>query len=78
MKSLSRYFRRITNPGILFTTRSQVYQGYVDDPSNTDNAWYETTALNYHDSDGSSFANFPLDQVRMIYLPLPGHESNLK
>ncbi|KAL5271968.1 hypothetical protein ACHWQZ_G000234 [Mnemiopsis leidyi] len=40
-----------------------VYKGYVDDPSNTDNAWYETTALNYHDSDGSSFANFPLDQL---------------
>ncbi|XP_063691533.1 transient receptor potential cation channel subfamily M member-like 2 [Bolinopsis microptera] len=40
-----------------------VYQGYVDDPSNTDNAWFETTALSYHDSDGSSFANFPLDTI---------------
>ena len=38
----------------------QVYEGYVDDPRNTDNAWFETTAINYHDSDGSSFANFPL------------------
>ena len=48
---------------IIIKYLSQVYQGYVDDPSNTDNAWYETTALNYHDSDGSSFANFPLDTV---------------
>ena len=39
----------------------QVYKGYVDDPSNTDNAWYETTAINYHDSDGTSFAKFPME-----------------
>ena len=25
-----------------------VYQGYVDDPRNTDNAWMETTAVHYH------------------------------
>ncbi|XP_054680525.1 ADP-ribose pyrophosphatase, mitochondrial isoform X2 [Grus americana] len=26
-----------------------VYRGYVDDPRNTDNAWMETEAVNYHD-----------------------------
>lgn len=26
----------------------QVYEGYVDDPRNTDNAWMETLAVNYH------------------------------
>lgn len=31
----------------------QVFEGYADDPRNTDNAWIETTAFNYHDEDGS-------------------------
>ncbi|KAF5926690.1 hypothetical protein HPG69_001319 [Diceros bicornis minor] len=26
-----------------------IYKGYVDDPRNTDNAWMETEAVNYHD-----------------------------
>ena len=26
----------------------KIYQGYVDDPRNTDNAWMETTAINCH------------------------------
>ncbi|XP_073403462.1 ADP-ribose pyrophosphatase, mitochondrial isoform X2 [Dendrobates tinctorius] len=29
-----------------------VYKGYVDDPRNTDNAWMETQAVNYHDETG--------------------------
>ncbi|XP_068099930.1 ADP-ribose pyrophosphatase, mitochondrial isoform X2 [Hyperolius riggenbachi] len=29
-----------------------VYRGYVDDPRNTDNAWMETQAVNYHDDTG--------------------------
>jgi len=28
--------------------RKKVYQGYVDDPRNTDNAWMETTAVHFH------------------------------
>eukprot|EP00055_Hartaetosiga_balthica_P005007 m.14003 g.14003 ORF g.14003 m.14003 type:complete len:336 (+) comp4240_c0_seq1:66-1073(+) len=35
-----------------------VYQGYVDDPRNTDNAWMETTAILFHDDDGSLFSSF--------------------
>uniref|UniRef100_A0A3Q2E7M9 Nudix (nucleoside diphosphate linked moiety X)-type motif 9 n=1 Tax=Cyprinodon variegatus TaxID=28743 RepID=A0A3Q2E7M9_CYPVA len=31
---------------------SQVYKGYVDDPRNTDNAWMETVAVNFHDEAG--------------------------
>eukprot|EP00116_Pleurobrachia_bachei_P001993 sb/3462255/ len=34
--------------------------GYVDDPRNTDNAWVESSAINYHDSLGTSFSKFPL------------------
>lgn len=28
----------------------EIYKGYVDDPRNTDNAWMETIAFNFHDS----------------------------
>ena len=27
-------------------------RGYVDDPRNTDNAWMETVAFNFHDPSG--------------------------
>ena len=37
-----------------------IYRGYVDDPRNTDNAWMETVAVNFHDADGTSFATIPL------------------
>ena len=37
-----------------------VYQGYVDDPRNTDNAWMETVAKNYHDEKGA-FQEFDLE-----------------
>ena len=29
-----------------------VFRNYLDDPRNTDNAWLEATAKNYHDGDG--------------------------
>jgi ADP-ribose pyrophosphatase len=35
-----------------FKKPKQVYCGYVDDPRNTDNAWMETVAFNFHDSTG--------------------------
>ena len=38
----------------------EVYTGYVDDPRNTDNAWMETTAYNFHDDDGSKVGQFNL------------------
>lgn len=31
----------------------EIYSGYVDDPRNTDNAWIETTAYNFHDETGN-------------------------
>ena len=33
-----------------FDKKQVVYKGYVDDPRNTDNAWMETTAIQYHAS----------------------------
>ncbi|XP_069790175.1 transient receptor potential cation channel subfamily M member 2 [Narcine bancroftii] len=35
----------------------QVYTGYVDDPRNTDNAWIETQALNFHLDEDNPFTN---------------------
>lgn len=43
-----------------FKKGEEIYQGYVDDPRNTDNAWMETTAYNFHDEDGEVFKNFHL------------------
>ena len=36
----------------LFSKGKEIYRGYVDDPRNTDNAWMETIAYNYHDDTG--------------------------
>ncbi|XP_017283559.1 ADP-ribose pyrophosphatase, mitochondrial isoform X1 [Kryptolebias marmoratus] len=38
----------------------QVYKGYVDDPRNTDNAWMETIAANFHNEAGDSVSRLPL------------------
>lgn len=36
----------------------EIYAGYVDDPRNTDNAWMETTAFNFHDENGTNVEHF--------------------
>ncbi|CAO1428906.1 unnamed protein product [Diamesa tonsa] len=38
--------------GFFKESHQEVYRGYVDDPRNTDNAWMETVAANFHDEDG--------------------------
>lgn len=38
----------------------KVYQGYIDDPRNTDNSWMESEAVNYHDHTGKAFDKFSL------------------
>ncbi|XP_068226980.1 ADP-ribose pyrophosphatase, mitochondrial isoform X2 [Palaemon carinicauda] len=35
----------------LFNGGEEVYKGYVDDPRNTDNAWMETVAYNFHENE---------------------------
>jgi len=44
-----------------FTGGVAVYNGYVDDIRNTDNAWMETTCVNFHDGNGKSFSKFKLN-----------------
>nr|CAH7760314.1 unnamed protein product [Callosobruchus chinensis] len=43
-----------------FSSGDTVYKGYVDDPRNTDNAWMETVAVNFHDEDGTRAGKFDL------------------
>lgn len=43
-----------------FETGEVMYKGYVDDPRNTDNAWMETVAVNFHDDKGESVGKFDL------------------
>jgi ADP-ribose pyrophosphatase len=44
----------------LFAGGKKIYEGYVDDPRNTDNAWMETVAMNFHDDTGDAFDRFDL------------------
>ena len=38
----------------------EIYSGYCDDPRNTDNAWIETVAFNFHDESGDIVGKFNL------------------
>ncbi|RNA15805.1 ADP-ribose mitochondrial-like [Brachionus plicatilis] len=44
----------------LFEKGVEIFRGYVDDPRNTDNAWMETIAYNFHDEDDTVFKEFSL------------------
>lgn len=48
------------NIGDFFNHGQKIYQGYVDDPRNTDNSWMETTVTNFHDDTGEIVGEFPL------------------
>ena len=50
-----------------FENGIEIYKGYVDDPRNTDNAWMETIAYNFHDEDDSVFKDFKLTAGKLIY-----------
>lgn len=43
-----------------FVRGDEIYRGYVDDPRNTDNAWMETVAINFHDEDNNVIGKLPL------------------
>ncbi|RMX42269.1 hypothetical protein pdam_00009856 [Pocillopora damicornis] len=53
-EKISRQIDRLFHNGV------EVYKGYVDDPRNTDNAWMETVAVNFHDDTGEIFSEFKL------------------
>lgn len=43
-----------------FENGEEIYRGYVDDPRNTDNAWMETIAVNFHDENNETVGQFHL------------------
>ena len=43
-----------------FSSGEEIYRGCVDDPRNTDNAWMETIAVNFHDSTGDTIGGIEL------------------
>lgn len=59
-----------------FSNGTTIYEGYVDDPRNTDNAWMETTATNFHDDDGKKAGKIPLnagdDAQAVRWMPIDG------
>ena len=64
---------------VFFRNGIQIYKGYVDDPRNTDNAWMETIACNFHDEKGDLVGTLDLqggdDADKAVWMDL---SSNLK
>ena len=59
----------------LFEAATPVYQGYVDDPRNTDNAWMETQAFHLHLDDDQAAQLKPQkgsDAVQAEWTPITG------
>jgi ADP-ribose pyrophosphatase len=48
LHAAERELREETFVSLPFEEAVQVFRGYVSDPRNTDNAWFETTALHVH------------------------------
>ena len=46
--------RRMTSASAGFSS-SVIYRGYIDDPSNTDNAWREAEVWNFHYENNDTF-----------------------
>merc|ERR1712130_59653 len=65
LKQIDDFFK---NKGV------EVYKGYCDDPRNTDNAWMETVAFNFHDPSGQEVGQLPLqagdDAGAIQWMPL--------
>jgi len=53
-QTLQRELEEETGVKVDMTHADLVYQGYVDDPRNTDNAWMETSAKHIHVSDAEA------------------------
>lgn len=55
LKNAEMYMKKFFEQG------EEVFKGYVDDPRNTDNAWMETVAYNFHDDTGEIVGNINLE-----------------
>lgn len=43
-----------------------IFEGYVDDPRNTDNAWIESTVINFHNNE-NLLSNIQLKVFKNIF-----------
>lgn len=63
-----------------FACGVEVFRGYVDDPRNTDNAWMETVAMNFHEENGKFLERINLkagdDAMNVRWMDI-GKELNL-
>lgn len=54
-----------------------IYKGVVDDPRNTDNAWMETVAVNFHDESGQVLDRIQLnagdDAKKVQWMDMDSH-----
>ena len=41
----------------------QIYKGYLDDQRNTDNAWVETVAMNFHDETRKTLSSLDFEVI---------------
>jgi len=78
LNSLEESHKKETKRNIdqLFKNGEHIYKGYVDDPRNTDNAWMETVASNFHDEKGETVGKIPLsagdDAAAVRWLSIDG------
>ncbi|CAF3153205.1 unnamed protein product [Rotaria sp. Silwood2] len=58
----------------LFSNGYKLFESYADDPRNTDNAWMETVAINYHDETGELTKHIHLnagdDAAKVMWCPI--------
>lgn len=59
-----QFFSQYAKPSLDNTqgfSANLVYSGYLDDPSNTDNAWKEAKVWNFHYASGDTFDDILLE-----------------
>ncbi|KAL5012140.1 hypothetical protein ScPMuIL_010691 [Solemya velum] len=67
-EQMKEFFSKYAKPSLDNTqgfSADLVYRGYLDDPSNTDNAWKETEVWNFHYSSGDMFDDILSEGTRM-------------
>lgn len=73
-KTLARELKEETNIDLNFDQSIKIYEGYVDDRRNTDNAWMETTASHIHldikDTDQNQNLQAGDDAKKALWMPI--------
>jgi len=79
-RTLKRELKEEAGINLDFENTEKVYEGYVDDPRNTDNAWMEAKAYHFHLDDENSKielkASYEVEDARFLTVS-EGNLSNL-